>query len=170
MLHINQAVLLEFRQRAAHCFQFQPQIAADFLARHPQNKIVCRKTAHIQTIRQIQQKHRQPLFRPHIAQKQHHRLVTHNLAAHQAQNVQIKLRDFLAQLVDLVKWQLAHLAVFQRHRVASIFAQANPVRAHQFARHKKTRNLVAPVLRAHRRFEKPRADGKQRSERFPRMK
>src|SRR3954453_19671369 len=53
--YIDQSVTLEPGEHPAYCFEFDPQIAADFLARHAQMKLGRRISTHSQPVRQIQQ-------------------------------------------------------------------------------------------------------------------
>ena len=124
----------------------------------------------MQTLRQIQQKRRNPLFRPHIAQQQHHALITNNLSAHQAEKMRLNARDFLTQRFPMPERQLAHLTVFQSHRIAAMGMHTNAVHPNQFARHKKTGNLIPTVLGGNRCFKKAGAYRIQRMEGFTRTK
>jgi hypothetical protein len=66
---IEQSVALKFGEHPAHCFELDPQIAADFLACHAQVKFSRRIPAHSQAVRQIQQERRHPLFGGHRAEQ-----------------------------------------------------------------------------------------------------
>lgn len=162
----NQAFVVKLGQRAADGFEFQPQIAADFFARHPQDEIVGGKSARVKALGQVKQERRQTFFGAHIAQKQHHSLVAHDFAAHQPEKMASQAGDVVSQLFDVGEGQLTHFAVFQSHRVAAVDMGTNAVHADEFAGHKKAGNLIATVLTGNRGFEKTGTDGKQRRERL----
>ena len=76
--------------------------------------------------------------------------------------MQLQFRHRRTKLLHAGIGQLAHFRVFQRHRIAVVYLVADAVHAHQFARHKKTGNLIAPVLAGNNCFQETGAHHEQR--------
>ena len=76
--------------------------------------------------------------------------------------MQLQFRHRRTKLLHAGIGQLAYFRVFQRYRIAIVYLVANAIHAHQFARHKKTGNLIAPVVAGDNRFQETGAHHKQR--------
>ena len=62
LLDFHGSILDEFRERAAYGFKLQPEVAADFFARHAQHQLAAGKAARVQALHDVQQEAGEALF------------------------------------------------------------------------------------------------------------
>jgi hypothetical protein len=84
------------------------------------------------------------LFGAHVAQQQHQVLLARDFLAHDAVEVAQQCRHLAKQFLQPRERNLAHFAVFERHRVALVAPGADRIHSQQFARHLEPGNLLLP--------------------------
>ena len=86
-LNLDQTFLLEAREKAAHRFELEPEIAADLIACHTQDELRRGVSALVVSVREIEQEHRESLLCAHAAEQQHDVVVADDLARQDAMQV-----------------------------------------------------------------------------------
>ncbi len=147
LVDVDQTLLRESRQHAAHGFQLQTEEATDLGTRHPQNELGARVTARLEALRQVQQEGGEPLLSMHAAQQQHDAVLAHDLAAHHLVEVVAQHRHCGCHVLEAVVRDDADFGVLQRDGVARMRFSADAIEADQFTGHVKTGDLFASVLR-----------------------
>src|SRR5262245_2209194 len=164
LLDLDQAVLLELGEQPAHGLQLQPEIPADLLAGHAEVKLGRRVTAPMETAREIEKEHCEPLLGTHRAEEHHHAVVAHDLARQHAMELPLERRNLACERLDQTERQHAHLAVLERDRVAVIGPRGDAVQTEELAWHVEAGHLLAAVILDRRALEETAADGVDRAE------
>jgi len=103
----NQLVLLEAREHPRDGFHGQPQVVADFVARHAQAELIGGKTTGAEAGRQVDQKGGNALVCGLFGQQQHHLLIVTNFTAHDAHQLPTQLRQLHREFVQALKGDFA---------------------------------------------------------------
>ena len=150
LVNRDQADFIEGGQGAAHRFQGQAQVAADFMARHAQVEQLAR-VAHLrEAVGQRDEEARHAGFGAQGAQHADHRLFAHQFAAHHAVHDVFQFQVHAAQRRQLLERQQDQVAVGQRHRFRGVMARVDAVDAQHVALHGKTQYLfIAEFIDEH---------------------
>src|SRR5690349_18141950 len=118
LLNADEAFILELREGAADGLELEPEVAADFLARHAQVEFGRRVAARHETLRHVEQERGQPLLGAHRAEQQHDAVLPHDLAAHHLVELLLQQEHFAPERFEARIRDDAYLAVIQRHGAA----------------------------------------------------
>ena len=94
-LHLDQSFLLEAREEPAHRLELEPEVAADFLARHAQHELGRRVAAQPVAVGEVEQEDREALLGAHAAEQQHDVLVARDLLRQELVEIALQRGDVL---------------------------------------------------------------------------
>ena len=86
----KQPFILETREGATDRFQFEAEIAADFVPRHAQVELGRRVASRLEALRKIEQESRQAFLGAHRAKQHHYAVITNDLSTHHLVEVMLQ--------------------------------------------------------------------------------